>query len=276
MTKEEKKEAIRNFIKYMKKEGMSDNTITSYVWTVNYYLNHYETFSISDLLNFKYYMDSNYNPSTANQRIIAMNTYLKSIKRKGVSLKVTKIQQKPFIENVISDTDYKFLKERLKEDGYMKYYFLVWFIATTGARASEVVCFKCEDVVKGYMDITGKGRKYRRLYIPTIVQCETLEWLEKEGRNRGYLFLNNLGEQISPRGISKQIRKYGIEYGIAPEVLHAHSFRHLFAKNFLDKNKNDLPLLSDLMGHESINSTMIYLRRSSTEQRMIVEKTVTW
>lgn len=134
MTKEEKKEAIRNFIKYMKKEGMSDNTITSYVWTVNYYLNHYETFSISDLLNFKHYMDSNYNPSTANQRIIAMNTYLKSIKRKGVSLKVTKIQQKSFIENVISDTDYKFLKERLKEVGYMKYYFLVWFIATTGAR----------------------------------------------------------------------------------------------------------------------------------------------
>lgn len=276
MNASEKKELKQNFEKFLKKEGMSDNTIISYSWTLNYYLEHYDSFSLSDLLKFKHAMDSDYCPSTANQRIIAINTYLKSIKRKGVKLKVTKIQQKPFIENVITDSDYKYLKKMLKKDGRLKYYFLIWYIATTGARASEVICFKCEDVEKGYMDITGKGRKYRRLYIPSKVRKETLEWLQNENRDSGYLFLNNLGEQISPRGISKQIKKYGTEYGISPDVLYAHSFRHLFAKNFLDKNKNDLPLLSDLMGHESINSTMIYLRRSSTEQRQIIEKTVTW
>lgn len=275
MTAQEKKEIIRTFEKYLRKEGMSDNTITSYSWTLNYYLNNYSSFSVADLLKFKHHMDSNYCPQTANIRILAINKYLKSIKRKGVCLKVTKIQQKPFVENVISDSDYAYLKESLKKDNRLKYYFLIWFIATTGARASEVVTFKVEDVKKGYMDITGKGRKYRRLYIPSAVQIETLEWLKLENRKSGYLFLNNLGEQISPRGISKQIKTYGVEYGISKEVLYAHSFRHLFAKNFLDKC-DDLVLLSDLMGHESIDTTRIYTRRSSTEQRSIIEKTVTW
>ncbi len=274
MTLEEKKEKLRVFEKYLKKEGMADNTIISYTWTLNYYMEHYESFSISELLKFKYYLDSNFCPQTANLRILAMNKYLKFTKRK-VNLKVTKIQNRQFIENIITDSDYKFFKRRLKQDGRLKYYFLISYIATTGARASEVICFKIDDVKKGYMDITGKGRKHRRLFIPIRVRRETLQWLESENRGSGYLFLNNLGEQLSPRGISKQIRKYGEDYGISKEVLHAHSFRHLFAKNFLEKY-DDLALLSDLLGHESMDTTRVYLRRSSTEQQKIIEKIVTW
>ena len=54
-----------------------------------------------------------------------------------------------------------------------------------------------------------------------------------------------------------------------------HSFRHLYAKNFLDKY-NDIALLADLMGHESIETTRIYLRRTATEQQALVDKIVTW
>ncbi len=54
-----------------------------------------------------------------------------------------------------------------------------------------------------------------------------------------------------------------------------HSFRHRYAKNFLEKF-NDIALLADLMGHESIETTRIYLRRSSLEQQEIVDKVITW
>lgn len=53
------------------------------------------------------------------------------------------------------------------------------------------------------------------------------------------------------------------------------SFQHRFAKNFLEKF-NDISLLADLMGHESIETTRSYLRRSSTEQQEIVDKVITW
>ena len=49
----------------------------------------------------------------------------------------------------------------------------------------------------------------------------------------------------------------------------------LFAKNFLDRF-NDLALLADLMGHESIETTRIYLRRTASEQQKIVDKVVNW
>ena len=52
-----------------------------------------------------------------------------------------------------------------------------------------------------------------------------------------------------------------------------HSFRHRYAKNFLEAF-NDIALLADLMGHESIETTRIYLRRTASEQQAIVDKVI--
>lgn len=49
----------------------------------------------------------------------------------------------------------------------------------------------------------------------------------------------------------------------------------MFAKRFLEKNQ-DIALLADLMGHESIETTRIYLRRTSEEQQKIVDEIVNW
>ena len=59
------------------------------------------------------------------------------------------------------------------------------------------------------------------------------------------------------------------------DVVYPHSFRHRFAKNFLEKY-SDIALLADLMGHESIETTRIYLRRTSEEQRELIDKIITW
>ena len=80
---------------------------------------------------------------------------------------------------------------------------------------------------------------------------------------------------ITTRGISQQLKNYAIKYGLNEKVVYPHSFRHRYAKNFLEKF-NDSALLADLMGHESIETTRIYLRRSSLEQQEIVDKVITW
>lgn len=54
-----------------------------------------------------------------------------------------------------------------------------------------------------------------------------------------------------------------------------HSFRHRFAINFLQENK-DIALLADLMGHSGVNTTMIYLRLSKEEQRRAIDDSVRW
>lgn len=115
----------------------------------------------------------------------------------------------------------------------------------------------------------------RRLYIPEKLRIETNRWLEETHCSSGYLFLNRYGEHITARGISQQLKSYADKYGIDKKVVYPHSFRHRYAKNFLEKF-NDIALLTDLMGHESIETTRIYLRRTASEQQALVEKIVTW
>ena len=72
-----------------------------------------------------------------------------------------------------------------------------------------------------------------------------------------------------------RLKDYAEKSKVSVEVVYPHSFRHRYAKNFLDKH-NDLALLADLMGHENIDTTRIYLRKTSTEQRAIIDRVVTW
>ena len=65
------------------------------------------------------------------------------------------------------------------------------------------------------------------------------------------------------------------KYRIPEETVYPHSFRHRFAKNFLAQF-NDIALLADLMGHESIETTRIYLTKSCEEQRALIDRIVTW
>ncbi|HHA7173285.1 TPA: tyrosine-type DNA invertase PsrA, partial [Streptococcus pneumoniae] len=132
-----------------------------------------------------------------------------------------------------------------------------------------------EHVEIGYFDIYSKGGKIRRLYIPKKLRNSCLSWLESENRRSGYLFLNKFNEPITARGVAQQLKNYADKYKMNPKVIYPHSFRHLFAKNFLAKY-NDIALLADLMGHESIETTRIYLRKTATEQQNIVDKIVNW
>ena len=185
------------------------------------------------------------------------------------------MQQKNFLENVISNADYKFLKRKLKEEGQTEWYFVVWFMAATGARVSELLQIKAEHVQMGYLDIYSKGGKLRRLYIPKNLRIEASNWIANRNLKSGYLFLNKYGERITTRGISHQLKHFAQKYGIDKKVVYPHSFRHRFAKNFLDRY-NDIALLADLMGHESIETTRIYLRKTASEQQQIVDRIVNW
>ena len=84
-----------------------------------------------------------------------------------------------------------------------------------------------------------------------------------------------MGERITTRGIAQKLKLFAGKYGISAKVVYPHSFRHRYAKNFLEAF-NDISLLADLMGHESIETTRIYLRRTASEQQAIIDKIITW
>ena len=264
---------VTKFKNHLAKTNLAKNTVTSYVWTVQYFLNHYGDVNKKNLLAYKGYLVENFKPQTVNLRLQGINKYLEFTKQEKLKVKFVKVQQKNFLENVISDADYKFLKKRLKTDGYDEWYFIVWFMAATGARVSELLHIKAEHVQIGHLDLYSKGGKIRRLYIPKNLRMEATKWLKDKGVASGYIFLNRFGDRITTRGISQQLKHFAEKYGMNKEVVYPHSFRHRFAKTFLDRF-NDLALLADLMGHESIETTRIYLRRTASEQQKIVDKVV--
>ena len=265
----------KEFEVYLRNGNMSKNTVAAYCYAVRDYYSRFPHLNKSSLVSYKNYLIENFKPKTVNLRIQALNKYLEFSKHPRLRLKSVKVQNRSFLENVISNADYEFFKKKLRTEENKEWYFVVRFLAGTGARVSELVQIKVEHVEIGYFDLYTKGGKIRRLFIPRKLKAEAEEWIKEQKRTTGYLFLNRFGKRITTRGIAQQLKSYAEKFGLDTKVVYPHSFRHRYAKNFLDKF-NDISLLADLMGHESIETTRIYLRRTSTEQQAIVDKVVTW
>ena len=265
----------KQFKQFLHRCNLSKNTTRDYLSVMNHYFRMFTDLDKFSLLEFKEYCLDNFQPATINSYITAINKYLEFKKLDKLKIKRVKIQQKNFLENVISNEDYAYFKTKLKKEGKTKWYFMVWFMGATGARISELLQIKAEHVKAGYLDLYTKGGKIRRIYIPKNLRKEAEKWLEEQEIISGFLFLNRFGKHITREGVVKRLKSYAKEYGIPLKVVHPHSFRHRFAKNFLAKY-NDIALLADLMGHESIETTRIYLRMTATEQQKIVDKVVTW
>ncbi len=263
------------FANFLRQSNMAENTVKAYQYVIKDYKDRFKDLNKRNLLIYKTYLIETFKPKTVNLRIQALNKYLVFLGKNKFRLKSVKVQQRSYLENVISNADYQFLKKKLQNDQKTEWYFVVRYLAATGARISELIQIKIEHVEVGYFDLYSKGGKVRRLFIPKKLREETIKWIELGDRGSGYLFLNRFGERITARGISQQLKNFAHKYGLNPAVVYPHSFRHRFAKNFLEKY-NDIALLADLMGHESIETTRIYLRRTASEQQEIVDKVITW
>ena len=266
---------MKGFKNFLLHQNLSKNTIESYTTAVDIYLKDFDEITKQNLLAFKAVLVDKYKGKTVNLRIQGINKYLEFLGKDKLRLKYIKIQQKTYLENVISDADYEFFKTRLLKDENYEWYFVIRFLAATGARVSELIQFKYEHLSRGFIDLYTKSGKIRRIFIPKKLRTRALEYYSSINRKDGYLFLNKEGKQITTRGIAHQLKALAEKYKMNLNVVYPHSFRHRFAKNFLEKRK-DIALLADLMGHESIETTRIYLRKTSEEQQEIVDKLVDW
>lgn len=266
---------IEEFERHLRGTNLSENTKKSYMFAIRQYNDQYGEVTQKNLRAYKVWLIENYKPKTVNLRLRAINCYLESVGKEIWKLPFVRVQQKAFLENVISEADYEYFKNCLKRDNEMFWYFVIRFLAATGARVSELIQIKVEHIKLGHLDLYSKGGKLRRIYIPKALQDEALSWLAEKQQESGFIFLNKYGDRITTRGISGQLKKLAARYEINPVVVYPHSFRHRFAKSFLERC-NDIAFLADLMGHESIETTRIYLRKTATEQREIVDKIIDW
>lgn len=117
-------------------------------------------------------------------------------------------------------------------------------------------------------------RTYRVISAKTLRTYRDFRRLEGYLRD-GLLFLNRFGDPISKRGLACQLKARAAECGVDEGVVRPHAFRHLFARRFLGEG-GDIALLADLMGHSSVETMRVYLRRTASEQRSGLERLICW
>lgn len=269
------KELIKVFEQYLIDLEESENTIKQYKYSLKSFQD--EVGLILDKKNFRKYKEQlliKRKAKTVNVRIAAIikfikfyADYIKDKRYEEIIIKNVKMQNKTYLNNIISLEEFKTMYEHAKKTKRYKYYYIIKFMGYTGARISEVIKLDKKSVELGYLEIISKGAKFRRIYIPKEFQIELLEWI-KEKNIENKLF------EITPRGISGTLKKIAAELNIDSKKVHPHSFRHMFAINFL-KNNKDITLLADLLGHSNLDTTKIYLRRTEEEQKEIINS-INW
>ena len=156
----------KDFENHLRKLNLADNTITSYSFAVKQFYTYHPTVTQKNLRAHKVWLTDHYKPKTVNLRLRAINSYLEYLGCEKWKLSSIRIQQKTFLENVISEADYEYFKTCLKNDHELFWYFVIRFMAATGVRVSELVQIKAEHVTLGHLDLYSKGGKLRRIYFP--------------------------------------------------------------------------------------------------------------
>lgn len=211
-------------------------------------------------------------PQTISLRITALEKYSEFI-HKPIKLNRPKYKKSLNLENIPDKKEYDRLISYLSGFPNRDYYYWIKILATTGARLSEFLEMKWEDVAAGELVLKGKGNKYRRFFFPKELQMEARKYIKETGKT-GIIATGKFG-RISDRGLNERLKSWGEKCGIPKEKMHPHAFRHFFAKMFLSKT-NDIVKLADIMGHGSIDTTRIYLQRSYAEQKRDYDGAVTW
>jgi site-specific recombinase XerD len=160
-------------------------------------------------------------------------------------------------------------------------YTILHLLADSGARASEVATLKLDyfNPAQKTLSILGKGNNFRLIKLSQKTTDLIKRYMTQYRPNpkpiyQHRLFINKHGKQLTRKGIYLLCQKY-LSIALKPKrlkMIHpAHSFRHACAINMLASGKS----LSDIknhLGHENIQSTMIYLKMDLRTKRAVQKK----
>ncbi|RXG15695.1 integrase/recombinase XerD [Leeuwenhoekiella aestuarii] len=140
-----------------------------------------------------------------------------------------------------------------------------------GLRVSELLNLKLSDLFfdEGYILVTGKGDKQRFVPIAPITQKFITIYIEQVRTHEepkpeftNTLFLNRRGAQLTRAMIFTIVRNHTQKAGIKKKI-SPHTFRHSFATHLL-QNGADLRAIQQMLGHESITTTEVYMHVDRT------------
>lgn len=258
---------IKNYERELKHRELSQATINLYLRAVKDLLEFADGEEITQdlLLDYKKVMMDKYQTSTVNTKITILNNYL-DFKEKDISVKQEKTQRSNILDDVLNYNEYERIRNMATTRGKPRTRALIQILYYTGVRVSEIEFVTVEALKKGYIDIYNKG-KHRRVAISRALDRELKAYIKQEGITEGSIIKSSRGEPLSRSQVFKDLKYIGGQARVKKSKVYPHSFRHLFAKQWLANNNGNILGLADILGHSSIETTRIYTTLSTDEQR---------
>jgi len=261
---------LREFLKYLEEKGVPAVSCKN-------------TEVVGYLLKLK---EEGKSTATTNRKIASVRLYYKYLMERGLvaenpadNIKTVKVEKKGIeyltieeIDNLLSLPDDSLKGKRDRA--------ILEVLYATGIRVSELVNVKVSDVNirMGFVTLTGESSKARIVPLGRPARAALEEYiydvrkgLVRDSEDDDSLFVNYHGKKLTRQGLWKIIKEYaskaGIENKITPQTL-----RHSFAVHMV-QNGADLKSLQELLGHEDISATQIYLSVTKNRIKDVYDKT---
>ncbi len=142
-------------------------------------------------------------------------------------------------------------------------YTLMLVLLETGIRVSELCGLRVQDVHDDYLRVVGKGNKEREVGVSPDVAKLLWKYIHHYRKpaddNEVRVFVNRYGQPVTPNGVEQLLIDVKNRAGIEGVRVSAHTFRHTFARMYLEQG-GEIYKLSRLMGHSSVEITEEYLK----------------
>lgn len=262
---------IGDYEKEMMLQELVGKTIKKYIADISMWLKWADNcIDKENVIAYKKYLCQRYAVASVNSKIISVNRYLKWMNLSELAVKTKKIQKHNGLENMITKECYLKMLRYAETHNKRKQYCIMKTIAQTGIRIGELKFVTVEAIKEGSTIVWNKG-KYRTVYFTDNLCHELLQYCMEIECSTGVIFSGReKGSPITPGAVWKSLKYIAKQVDVPEVTVYPHSFRHLFAKEYMRK-VGDISELADLLGHSRLETTWIYTKTTSDEKRRKLE-----
>lgn len=226
-------------------------------------------------------------PATINRHLVSLKRYLAWTVDSGLVVRdpsrvVKLIPQTPQPPRHLTDREEEALLAAVTQRGSLRDRTLLIVALHTGLRAEELCRLKPEDIHlgrrSGHVAIYGKRNKYREVPLNSTARDALTSYVQTLPDGAGYLFPSRkrggssagVGP-VGERALVYIVNKYAEQARVRD--LSPHDLRHRFGYRMAQT----VPLhrLAQLMGHDSLDTTLRYVRGTQQDLQQAVE-TIAW
>ncbi len=153
-------------------------------------------------------------------------------------------------------------------------YAILLLLMDTGIRASELCGLLVENIHEGYITVFGKGSKEREVGLGPNAARALWRYMHQyrsmlvKSDFEHHVFLGRDGSPLTRNGLYQALERIGQRANITGVRLSPHTFRHTFARAWLE-NGGEIFKLSRVLGHSEMQTTQIYLRDFQSREARI-------